>query len=328
MKKIIMALMACVLLVACSSTPDPTVRPDWIDNAKEAYPENDYLTAVGQASKRDRSSKNAIANLSEIFSVQVTTETNMLTNSSKEQSALGMTMESSTDLTRNISTTTDQAIQGVQIKESWLSPTGDYYTLAVLEKHKAAASLRESIAQLDNKSADLIDYSINSAPNSITAINKLRDARDAQITRRLANSQLKEIAGAGILADISIENIEKLIAKKLSELKVAVKVKDAGHQETVQAGVAALGVTLADDANVVISAKIDVTKPTLINGWYWLRGSYELSLAENGKVISRKRWPIKISAKNTAMLDSRLEDKINREVKQYVIELVSDEATP
>jgi hypothetical protein len=328
MKKIITLLSFCVLLAACSSTPDPTVRPEWIDNAKVLYPSDNYLTAVGQASKRNRAAKNAMANLAEIFSVQVKTETNMLTQSIKDQSALGMTAESSTSLTRNISTETEQAIRGVEIKESWLSPAGEYYVLAVLEKHKAAANLRETINEFDAKSADLIDYSINNAPNSITAINALREARDAQITRKIADSQLRQVSAAGMHPDISIEKIEKLISKKLSALAITVKYKDEGHQRTLQAGVSSLGVMLTDDADIVISADIDITAPTLINGWYWLRGSYELSLLEKGKVISRKRWPIKISAKEAALLHARLEDKINQNVAQYVIELVSDEATP
>jgi len=328
MKKIITLLSFCVLLVGCSSPPDPTVRPEWVDNAKVLYPTENYLTAVGQASKRDRGAKNAKANLVEIFSLQVKTETNMLTESSKDQSALGMTAESSTSLTRTISTETDQVIRGVEIKESWLSPTGEYYVLAVLQKQKAAANLRDTINELDEKSANLIDYSINDAPNSITAINALRKARDAQITRNIANSHLKQVSASGMPPDISIDKIERLITKKLSALKVSVINKDNDQQKTLQAGVSALGVTLTDDADIVISEKYDITEPTLINGWYWLRGSYELSLLEHGKVISRKRWPIKISGKEAVLLNARLEDKINQNVAQYVIELMSDEATP
>ncbi len=60
-------VLSLIFIVSCASTSDDNARPDWIDNAKASYPENDYLTAVGQASKRDRAGKNAKANLAEIF---------------------------------------------------------------------------------------------------------------------------------------------------------------------------------------------------------------------------------------------------------------------
>jgi hypothetical protein len=319
-------LFSCFFLFACASTSSDK-RPAWIDDAKSIYPESDYLTAVGQASKRDRAGKNATANLAEIFYVNVRAETNTLTQATKAESALGVTMESSSSLQRSIQTETDQVLSGVQIKESWLSPTGEYYALAVLEKRKAAMALNEAIMQFDETTAELINFSINSAPNSIASINALREARDEQMARKMANLQLKQVSVSGIPTDISGKKIEQLIAQKLSQMQVSVDIESDKHAKTVQSGLAKLGVNVVESSNIVITADFDITEPSLLNEWYWLRGSFELSISENGQVISRKRWPIKVSAKQKEMLIPRLQDKVNSSISEYIAQLVSDSPT-
>lgn len=319
-------LFSLFFITGCASTTS-NERPLWIDNAQSLYSESDYLTAVGQASKRDRAGKNATANLAEIFYVNVRAETNTLTEATKAESALGVTMESSTSLQRSIQTETDQVLNGVQIRESWLSPNGEYYALAVLEKRKAAMALNESIMAFDDKTAELINFSINIAPNSIASVNALRAARDEQMARQMANLQLKQVSASGVPNDISSKKIEGLIAQKLANMKISVDIDSEKHAKTVQSGLAQLGVNVAKNANIVISADIDITEPTLLNDWYWLRGSYELSVSENGQVISRKRWPVKVSAKQQQMLMPRLQDKVNSSISQYLAELVSDSPT-
>jgi hypothetical protein len=320
-------LVILLFISSCSSTPSSDKKPIWIDSAQTVYSESDYLTAVGQASTRERAGDVAITNLVEIFSINIRSETKILTDATKQDSALGVTMESSTSLQRNIQTETQQAISGVAIKDSWLSPSGVYYALAVLQKRSAALNLSESIIDLDNSTAALIDYSLNDAPNIILSINALRSARDQQLARQMANLQLKQVSPAGIPNDISSIKIERLIAKKLASLKIHVEVSSVAHKQTVQSGLARLGASVVDNSNITVSAYIDVIDPSFIDNWYWLRGSYELTISESGQVISRKRWPIKVSAKQVELLNTRLHDKINSQIADYIIELISDSPT-
>lgn len=317
-------LLGCFFMSSCATTAKQQ-RPQWIDHAQSSYLASDYLTAVGQASKRDRAGKNATANLAEIFYVNVRAQTNTLTEATKAESALGVSMESSTSVQRSIQTETDQVLSGVQIRESWLSATGEYYALAVLNKRKAALTLNESIMQFDSSTADLIDFSANSAPNSIAAVNALRAARDEQIARQMANLQLKQVSVSGVPVAISTKKIEALISEKLASLQVHV-VSDK-QRKTVQSGLAKLGVSVVDQANIVITDELDISQPSKLNGWYWLRGSYVLSILEDGQVISRKRWPIKVSAKQQEILMQRLHDKLDRSINAYLAELVGDSPT-
>ena len=88
MKKLmlILSIMSLMMLTGCSSSQEGSVteRPDWIDHAEVKYPSSDYLTAVGEATNRTRSGKNATANLAEIFSVNIRAETKILTKAIKE----------------------------------------------------------------------------------------------------------------------------------------------------------------------------------------------------------------------------------------------------
>ncbi|MCG6201324.1 LPP20 family lipoprotein [Psychromonas antarctica] len=320
-------LLLCCLLTSCTSVADLKTRPVWIDNAQSSYPVKEYLTAVGQGLTRERASTNAQANLAEIFVVTVNAQTNSLTQATKEQNALAVTMQSSTSLQRNIHTKTEQVISGMLIRNSWLSPEGEYYALAVLEKRTAARNLTETIMALDESSADYIDYSINHAANVIASLNALRAARDEQLARTMANQQLKQVSFSGIASDISNLEIEKLIAKKLASMQVSVAVDSDRHKETLQSALAQLGISIVERSRVQISADIALSEPEFINNWYWLRGSYALSLAENGQVISRKSWPVKISAKQQTQLVSRLQVKINENISDYLAQLLSDSPT-
>lgn len=325
--KLFILLLSCFFVASCSLTADPTERPEWLDHAQVLYPSNTYLTAVGKASKPDRASKNAVANLVEIFSVSVRARTNVLMEATKTRSVLSVTSESLNALQRTIKIETKKAVNGVETNEKWLSPDGEYYVLAVLEKQKLAISLREAIDDFDISTAANIDFSINSAQNEIASINALRKARDSQIARKITNIQLKKVSLNGVVNDISLEKIEQLINNKIASMKVRVSAGGELDKQTLELGITAMGIPVNEHAKIHVSAIVDVGKPKFINEWYWLMGNYQLSVSQNGKLISRKHWPIKILAKEKALLASRLEDKLNSKISDYIIELMSDSPT-
>jgi len=330
MKNIMLALstLCLVILTGCAGTSPQerafSERPGWVDSSQSKYPSDDYLTAVGEGINRDRASKNAIANLVQIFSVNIRAETKTLSKAVKEESVLGVTLESTSSLQSNIETETEQTIAGVEIKESWLSPTGEYYALAVLQKRNAAQNLMESIIELDKKTQELINYSQQEAPNAILSLNALRTSRDLQVTREMANLQLKYISGSGILNDLSRQDIEQLIRHRLATLKVSVNSDD---KNALQAELSGLGVTVVDQSSVQISSLVDINEPIFLNNWYWLRGSYQLTVVEDGQVISRKRWPVKVSSQQKQLLVPRLQDKLSGNMAQYLQQLFSDVPT-
>ena len=64
--KIITTLILGFVLTGCGST-----QPDWVDKPAEQYPQQRYLSAVGEADDRNTADGRALANLAKIFEVAI-----------------------------------------------------------------------------------------------------------------------------------------------------------------------------------------------------------------------------------------------------------------
>jgi hypothetical protein len=58
-------------------------------------------------------------------------------------------------------------------------------------------------------------------------------------------------------------------------------------------------------------------------GWYWLRGSTEMSLIYQGEALVKKRWPLKVSATDKGMVEQRAKDKLSAQMTTYLYELIT-----
>lgn len=325
--KLTLHILFCSFLLAACSSNDETTPPSWVNSPDSAYSSTQYLTAVGQSTQRDRASNVALANLAKIFTVEIEADTSDLTSAVSTSSLAGMQTTTTQELSRNIVTNTELELQGAIVKETWQSPTGEYYALAVLEKQKAARHLTQTIRDADKNTQALISFSSNKAPNVVLALTALRQARSEQIKREVANKQLVQVANQGIVNKTSSKEIETLIKHSLAELKVATKAESERSNNVLQSALGQLGIPHAEQSNLTLKAKLDTIDPTFTNQWYWLRGSYDLSIMDGDTVISSKRWPIKISAKEEQLLDTRLQDQISAKLPDYLIELLSTQPT-
>jgi len=320
--KALLALTVTATIVSCGTTASEQ-KPDWIDSSETSYAQHMYLTAVGQASKRDRAANRALANLANIFTVTITdksqfnSEVNSLTTAGGKQEHL------KEELIRNISTFTHHKLEGAEVKETWQSPSGEYYALAVLDKQATARRLINIINDADKATMELLEYS-KSAPNFVISFHALIKAKNEQLSRESANKQLSVVANA-MPAKISSKDIEQLSFDALSNLNVASAAESENSSKALQAALNQVGINFDATSNTSLKAKLDLTEPSFREGWYWLRGSYELDFIQDGNVISRKRWPVKISAKDKAQLDTRLRDKLNKKLPSYIIELLASQ---
>ena len=63
---IVAILVLSFVLASCSSN-----QPDWLDKPTEQYPQQHYLSAVGEADDRNTADDRALANLAKIFEVAI-----------------------------------------------------------------------------------------------------------------------------------------------------------------------------------------------------------------------------------------------------------------
>lgn len=323
-KLLFTVLLSTCFISACSSSKSDAEPPKWLDDASSVYSEQLYLSAVGHASKRDMASNNALANLAKIFTVDIKADSKDFT---KAMTSTGSGIQTSSELSRSIVTSTDLELKGAVIKETWQSPQGDVYALALLEKQRAANHLSQTIRSADKNTKQLIAYSSNTAPNIVLALSALRNARSEQLKREIAQKQLVQVANKGIPASTSSAEIETLIKYSLAQLKVATDAESERSNSALQSALGQLGIPYADSSNLLLKAELDTIDPVFKEQWYWLRGSYALSIMDGSTVISSKRWTVKISAREEQLLQPRLQDEISVKLPNYLVELLSTQPT-
>src|SRR5262249_50341955 len=111
MKPWLSIVASSVTLFACASAP---TTPDWVSGKSSKYPDNQYLVGRGQADTQEDARNRARADLAKILEVAVSARSTDVTSFTSEG---GGKVES--QVSRNITTRTDQIVRGIQIPEFW-----------------------------------------------------------------------------------------------------------------------------------------------------------------------------------------------------------------
>lgn len=218
-------LTPLLILVACAGT---SKTPDWVSGTKAgAYPDEQYLIGVGQASTRPVAEERAYAAISRIFKAEVTSQAKdwesylSLERRGRIQDERRLTVETMTTVT------TDKLLENVAIAETWGDPkTGLQSALAVMNRGAARIALTSRIGELD----EAIERDVKDARGTADKLMKLRGFRRAiktLITRDTYNVDLRVVTGGrGISAGYSVPGMTGELERFLNEhLSVVVEVR-------------------------------------------------------------------------------------------------------
>ena len=93
-----------------------------------------------------------------------------------------------------------------------------------------------------------------------------------------------------------------------------------GWAEIVDGALAKAGFMMAtgQKPDFILQARMDLTDLGLQDGWYWQRGTLEITLSEagSGRVRGTKRWPIKSSAQDRKSAIQRALNQADAVLKQ------------
>lgn len=306
-------MIALALLAGCANKVGASTsgQPDWVAGDSLQYPKSQYLTGRGSASSVDEAKRRAQADLSEIFQVNISA-TNDSTLNVKSN---GRDEQISSDVTRRISTTTEQIISGIEIAETWQHPaTRDYYVLAVLKKQTAATRLRQQIDELEQgvsanlkqarESGDIIER--------ITAMNRALDTQNA--IEGLQKS-LRVVSASGMGADVQYNsgNLKVEMDKLLKQVRIVAQAEPGsvdGLAEVVAGALSKAGFKVENGGNAtfIMKASLQTSDLGLIDRMYWQRGTLEVTLIEaaTGNIRGTQQWPIKTSARDRATAAKRV----------------------
>lgn len=140
-------------LLACASAGKSALRtPDWVDGRSTRYPEAAYLTGVGRADTPEAAEDRAYAAVSRIFSAQISQRTEEWERYLQSDQKEGTAQQRDISVDQVTRVSTDKVVEQVAIAERHHDADANaYYALAVMDRHRAAATLRERIASLDRE---------------------------------------------------------------------------------------------------------------------------------------------------------------------------------
>ena len=311
-------LVVGFVLTACSST-----QPEWVDQPSEQYSLQRYLSAVGEADDRSTADDRALANLAKIFEVTVSDHSMDFSQARVSTDQSGLAASNVQSASRYVSTEAKQVLEGAQLVESWHGQEGKTYSLAVLEKSPATRRFREAVRGADRQIDDRVNYASQQAPNPVVALAALEQARKIENQRSGLNRNLAIVSGKGIKATHDQASLEKLLRNALASLHFHAEADSAELQQNLESAIGTLGITLDKKAPYLLTASMDTEPVQQQQGWYWLRGSTQMSLVFQGETLASRRWPLKVSAQDEGMVEQRAKDKLSEQMSNYLYELIT-----
>lgn len=159
MKNSIYILISVVVLSACGGKNIKTTgkeMPGWVSGESTDYPADSYITAVGSADNINSAYDKARSQIAGVFSSDITVKS-LVSEAETTQIYEGEEKSDSyTDIAEDIKTTAKKSLEGIEIPYWWYdNQSGKFYALAVLDRAKAAAILKQKISQISLKAKPL-----------------------------------------------------------------------------------------------------------------------------------------------------------------------------
>jgi LPP20 lipoprotein len=311
-------LTAVLSLAACNSARPGDERPDWVNGNAAQYPAAAYLTGHGQSDNMAVAKDRARADLAKNFTVDVSEQSNDKSSFSQGDANGAATSQNSLDVSRNISTRTEQALSGVEISQTWEDPKSlQFYALATLSRAKAGAALRQQIGDLDAGTAAALNQARGSS-DLFDKISAATQAVDSQQTRAGLQKELQVVdqSGMGIPSSWSLAKLQADRAALLKQLQIAPAAdgRDADALKKVLAGALSdSGFTVADGANYTMTADLKYADLPPQGGWYWISGTLQVSMdGADKRAHGVRRWDLKVSGSNKQLAQQRLMDQVTQ----------------
>jgi len=330
------AILFALLFVLSGCVTTGAQQADWINGNSSNYPAAKYLSGRGQAEYQATARDRARADLAKVFEVSISEQSKDLVNYTGKRAGDTRNAQLESSTSRNISTRTRQIISGIRIAEIWRDPeTGQFHALAVLDRVKAAGGLRQNINRLDNVTAQSIRDARHN-PDLIGRIGQASRAVQAQLERSAYQRQLKVVdyTGAGLPSSY---NIATLIDDKdalLARLRIQANVESdpiGGLATSLTGALSSAGFTHATGGNpgYVLNGRLRLHE-TDAQGWYWQRGTLEITLVRlpGRQIRGSKRWDIKTSAQDRETAINRARNQIDGILKKELRQTIIGFGTP
>lgn len=226
MKRSLWILTSAML---CALSAQAGSRPDWIDGNSRSYPRDRYLVGVGMGDDRATAQDRARAEISKIFTTNVSVTTNL--NQAETTSSRGSKSENSfsSAISQSLQTVSKKVIEGAEIAENWKDgSTMQQYALAVLDRAKALAAVKDKIDDFDRQAQEW-KAQMDSATNKLGKVKAAMKLLALLKARAELNGEMRVLDPDGKSAPSPFDEaaVRSQAAKIVSELAVVVDIKEA-----------------------------------------------------------------------------------------------------
>lgn len=315
-------LLGTGLLSACAGTP----VPDWIYGKSERYPAQAYLLGVGSGADRGMAEDRARLEIAKIFKVEIrsreaSAETSTLTGGKEEYR-----QEAASELTA-LST---RLLSGVTIAEVWRDrESKTWHALAVLDRMRTAAALREELAGLDSRFAEQLRQA-EGAATPLRSLGAYLRLRQVAVERQEVAADLRVVESAGRVAEasLSLGEVEARIDRLAAANRIALELEnDRGNvvSGAVVAVFAAAGMRLAPTAEADLLLRGTVTlAPYAGNGpAYWHVAVAQVDLVERGGgVLDTLRLTVREGSQDAARAEVLARELLGRRLGEGLLEKI------
>ncbi len=147
-----LALLFVIMMTAVSCSTTRT--PGWLSSPGEAYPENQYLTAVGSGSSLQAAQNNAIGNLARIFRADVRADQTLVDDYIETMRNEDVDLERITSLISTTRIESNMEMLNVQVYETH-QDNGTYYVLAGFERLRTSTIYSREISNNEMQISEL-----------------------------------------------------------------------------------------------------------------------------------------------------------------------------
>ena len=331
MKKTILFSVILILILSCAANAKKrkSSNPTWLKNPKAAYPEQMYLTAIGEGDSRSDAENMAAGNLARIF------ESNIKTEETVNQRYMELTknkktdIEEQTDVIKNVNIKSQQTLFNIQYGESYTDDVGRVHTVAYLNRLKTAEIYENKI----NKNADRIEYFIGIADKSADPILKyaaMSAASAVSSINELLLAQLTIIFPSAIdMLEIDYNHDKIVKDTKTAAANISCKIEIENDEEKkitimLEELINDLGFVLSKENVLKIDGNILLEKTDLKRDLEFIRYELQINVTDNKDSVivsmSEKGREGHVSATEAKARAIRtLSKKINKQLKKKLI---------
>lgn len=314
-----------LLLTGCmqsSAVRNADEKPDWLSGEPANYPNASYVYATGSASKAEVARDRALGNLAKIFELQIRESSTTMQDIQTHKAEGDESVQTSARIASTVNVHTDKMINGARIAELWQNPDDlTHYALAVLDRAQASNNIRNEINQLDRD----IAFTVANADSRKDPLHKVADLQDAITMQSERNSMQKtlkiiDLHGKGKPSSWNLAELTEQQEQALKSLNMrGVVLHDSVGQldKVLQGAMANAGFAQSSaEVGYTLSASVETQDAMLAEGWYWLRGTLTVRLADaDATVLGNRSWPVKVSAQQQNQLNQRMLGEIDQKLK-------------